>query len=244
MAESTHAVPGGRGLFVAGTDTGVGKTRVACLLLRGYAARGERVLGMKPVAAGARASRAGLRNEDVELLRAASNVEARREHVNPYCFAPAIGPHIAAAEAGTSIHLETIVRAYAALERLADRVIVEGAGGFMVPLGPQLNFCDVTRALALPIVLVVGMRLGCLSHALLTRDAIVNHGLVLAGWVANCIEPRMARLQDNVQALRQRMAAPLLDVVPYDPGRRQARILDLSELDSRAGTFDMRYGAG
>jgi dethiobiotin synthetase len=219
-----------RGLFVTGTDTGVGKTRIACALLRACTASGTRAIGMKPVAAGAWTGTGGLSNEDVELLCAASNVRAPRELVNPYCFEPAIAPHLAAAEAGIVIELTRIVSAYTGLSALAEHVVVEGAGGFLVPLGAALSMADIACALSLPVVLVVGMRLGCLNHALLTCESIERRGLRLAGWVANCIEPGMQRLEHNIAALRGRITAPLLDVVPYEPQPPAPRTLDAAVL--------------
>jgi len=219
-----------RGVFVTGTDTAVGKTRVACALLRAYADSGQRVLGMKPVAAGAERWPAGFRNEDVEMLRAASSVSVPRELTNPYCFEPAIAPHLAASEAGVEIELTRIVDAYAHMCRLADRIVVEGAGGFLVPIGSGLSMADLARALGLPIVLVVGMRLGCLNHAMLTCESIERHGLRLAGWVANCVDPKMQRLDDNVFALCERITAPLLAVSGYDPAPGSAPLFDAAKL--------------
>lgn len=215
IQHSTLPRPAGRGYFVTGTDTGVGKTLVACALLRTYAARGVRAVGMKPVAAGAEPTAEGLKHEDVERLAAASSVTAPREHVNPYCFAPAIAPHIAAAQAGVTIDLGRIERSFCALAGLADVVIVEGVGGFHVPLGPATDTAQLATRLALPVILVVGMRLGCLNHALLTADAIAARGLKLAGWVANHVDPRMAAADENVRALEQRIAAPLLARIPF-----------------------------
>ncbi len=205
-----------RGLFVTGTDTGVGKTLVATALVRGLARTGARVVGMKPVAAGGLlATPDGLVNEDVIALRAAGNVDARLADVNPYVFEAPIAPHIGAAWAGVEISLDRIREAHAALAATADAVVVEGAGGFLVPLSDMLNFADVAVALGLPVVLVVGMRLGCLNHALLTREAILGRGLRLAGWVANRIDPDMAAFDDNLATLTTRMQAPRLAVVPH-----------------------------
>ena len=206
-----------KGYFVTGTDTGVGKTLVACALLRAYAGRGLRAVGMKPVAAGAAPGAQGLRNEDVECLVAAGNVVAPREHVNPYCFGPAIAPHIAAAQAGVRIESARIEQACRALAALADVVIVEGAGGFRVPLGPGLDTAQVAARLALPVVLVVGLRLGCLNHALLTAEAIASHGLELAGWVANHLDPGMIAADENVRALEGLIAAPLIARIAHTP---------------------------
>lgn len=204
-----------RGFFVTGTDTGVGKTLVACALLEACAARGLRAAAMKPVASGARRGPRGLRHGDVERLIAASGLAAPRERVNPYCFAPAIAPHIAAERAGVRIALERIERAFRWLAARCDLVVVEGVGGFRVPLGPGCDSAELAARLALPLILVVGMRLGCLNHALLTVEAIAARGLELAGWVANHIEPRMPAAEENVQALRERIAAPLLARVAH-----------------------------
>ena len=198
------------GFFVTGTDTGVGKTLVACALLRAYAGRGLRAVGMKPVAAGAAPGAHGLRHEDVESLVAAGNVMAPREHVNPYCFAPPIAPHIAARQAGVTISFDRIEDSYRALAVRAQVVVVEGVGGFCVPLGPGLDTAQLAARLALPVVLVVGVRLGCLNHAQLTADAIAARGLQLAGWVANHIVPGMIAADDNVRTLEALIAAPLI----------------------------------
>lgn len=215
IQHSTLPRPAGRGYFVTGTDTGVGKTVVACALLKAYAARGLRAVGMKPVAAGAEAAAAGLKHEDVERLMAAASVAAARELVNPYCFAPPIAPHIAAREAGVTIDPVRIEGCLRALAALADIVIVEGVGGFRVPLGPATDTAQLAARLALPVVLVVGMRLGCLNHALLTADAIAARGLRLAGWIANHIDPRMAAADANVRALETLIAAPLLARIAF-----------------------------
>jgi dethiobiotin synthetase len=222
-----------RGVFVTGTDTGVGKTLIACALLRAWTARGARAVGMKPVAAGAVRRAGAWRNGDVERLLAAGNVAAPRRLVNPYCFAPPIAPHIAARLAAQSIRLERIERAYRALAVRADVVVVEGAGGFCVPLGPRASFADVPRRLGLPVVLVVGMRLGCLNHALLTAEAVRARGLVLAGWVANHVDARMRRAEENVATLARLLGAPLLARVGHaarPDARRIARVVDIDAL--------------
>ena len=198
------------GFFVTGTDTGVGKTLVACSLLRAFAARGLKVVGMKPVASGAVPRGNELVHDDVERLVAAGNLAAPRSHINPYCFAPAIAPHLAAAEAGMRIDLDHIGQCFNALAGRADLVIVEGVGGFRVPLGPGADTAQLAARLALPVVLVVGVRLGCLNHALLTAEAIAGRGLALAGWVANHIDLRMSAADENVQALETLITAPLL----------------------------------
>jgi dethiobiotin synthetase len=221
------------GFFVTGTDTGVGKTLIACSLLGAFTARGFRAVGMKPVASGAVAGRNGLVHDDVERLIAAGNVAAPRNHVNPYCFAPPIAPHIAAAEAGMKIDLDHIGRCFKALTERADVVIVEGVGGFRVPLGSGADTAQLAARLALPVVLVVAMRLGCLNHALLTAGAIAGRGLMLAGWVANHLDPRMAAADENVRALETLIAAPLLARIAFtaipDPAV-SAALLDTRKL--------------
>ena len=174
---------------------------------------------MKPVAAGT--DEHG-RNDDVEALIAASGVKAPRDLVNPYLFAPAIAPHIAALEADRPIDLERIAQSFAALRPLADAIVVEGVGGFCVPLGPQVDAADLAQRLALPVILVVGMRLGCISHALLTEQAIAARGLTLAGWVANRIDPKMARFDENLASLEERLTAPLLGVIPASSSPEKA----------------------
>ena len=225
--------PTPHGFFVTGTDTGVGKTLVCCALLYGFAALGKSVIGMKPVAAGAIRSADGLVNDDVALLRAASNVEAPPQLVNPYCFEPPIAPHLAAEQAGVAIDIATIANAYRQLAAVADIVIVEGVGGFCVPLNHNEDSADLAQRLGLPVILVIGLRLGCLNHALLTAQAIRAKGLQLVGWIANCIDPALAAADENVAALTDRLAAPLLGKVKFavapDP-QRIAALIALSRL--------------
>jgi dethiobiotin synthetase len=207
----------GRGYFIAGTDTGVGKTLVATGLLHAFVRAGLRAVGMKPVASGCMRGPGGLRSDDALQLMAAANVEARYGSINPYAFEPAVSPHIAAMQAGTRIELQTILDHYELLAGAADVVIVEGVGGWMAPLGHVLTAEHLAKALALPVVLVVGMRLGCLNHALLTASAIHAAGLRLAGWVANAVEPSMLCVDENIATLEQRIAAPLLGRIPDLP---------------------------
>jgi len=219
--------------FITGTDTGVGKTLISCALLHGFAAQGKRVVGMKPVAAG-RAD--GGQHEDVRQLRAASDVLASGGQINPYCFVQAVAPLLAAQFVGISIDFARIVESFSELNAQADVVIVEGVGGFRVPLNPEQDSADLAEQLGLPVVLVVGMRLGCLSHALLTAEAIAARGLTLAGWVANVLDADMAMLSENIAALRQRLDAPLLGVVPCQArpdARAVAGYLDVALLDKR-----------
>ena len=200
--------------FIAGTDTEVGKTYAACALIHALRSRGLAVAAMKPVAAGTDADG---RNDDVERLRAAASVDVPRDWMTPYLFAPPVAPHIAAAEAGQRINLARIGRCYEEIARRADAVVVEGVGGFRVPLNEREDAGDLAAMLGLPVVLVVGLRLGCLNHALLTAEAIDRRGLRLAGWIGNAIDPSMARPEANMDALRARLAAPCLGLLPHDP---------------------------
>jgi dethiobiotin synthetase len=201
-----------RGLFVTGTDTGVGKTRVAVALIRALREQGLRVAAMKPVSAG---SAPGELNEDVVALRQAADVAADLHDVNPYAFAEPVAPHIAAQQAGVRIELDIIVAAYARLAAAADVVVVEGAGGWRVPLNEREDMADLAQALGLPVVLVVGLRLGCLNHALLTAESIASLKLPWAGWVGNHIDPAMAQQAANLDALRARLPEPCLGVQAF-----------------------------
>jgi dethiobiotin synthetase len=205
------------GVFVTGTDTGVGKTRISCELLRGFARAGLRSVGMKPVASGGLRTPDGLRNDDALALQQSASVALPYEWVNPYAFEPPIAPHIAAAEAGVEIELPVILDAYARLRAHADVVVVEGVGGWRVPFADNLELPELARALRLPVIMVVGMRLGCLNHALLTARAIRDDGLQLAGWIANRVDSEFARAEENLATLRNKLPAPLLGEVPYQP---------------------------
>ncbi len=200
--------------FVTGTDTEVGKTFAACALLHAARGAGLSAVGMKPVAAGVDAQG---HNEDVEQLRAAGSLALPAEAINPYCFASPIAPHIAAAEETRPIAFAPIRTALRRLAAAADVVVVEGVGGFRVPLGADGDSADLAVALGLPVILVVGLRLGCLNHALLTAEAITARGLTLAGWIANRIDPAMARPEENLATLRRLLPAPLLGILPYAP---------------------------
>ncbi|MDP2834155.1 MAG: dethiobiotin synthase [Pseudomonadota bacterium] len=214
------------GFFIAGTDTHIGKTLVAAALLHAYADLGYRVLGMKPVAAGAELIDGVWVNEDVAMLRAAGNVQAAPALLNPYLFREAIAPHIAAEHKGVRIEIPRIRAAYDELAAQAEVVLVEGVGGLLVPLSEHKDAADLAVALNLPLILVVGMRLGCINHALLTVEAIAARGLKLAGWVANRVDPEMAAYEENLAALVRRIAAPLLAEIPGltspDPDRMAA----------------------
>jgi dethiobiotin synthetase len=211
-----------RAYFLAGTDTEAGKTLVAAALLRAAAGQGLRALGMKPVAAGG----AG----DVDALVAAGSVAAPRDIVNPYLLREPLSPHLAAKHDGVAIDLEVIARCFNELRGRADFLVVEGAGGFRVPLTDTLDGADLAARLGLPVILVVGLRLGCLNHALLTAEAIRARGLPLAGWVANQVDARMACVAENVGTLRARLAAPLLGFVPHQPKPDAAQVAGLLTL--------------
>ncbi len=196
------------GVFVAGTDTGVGKTIASVALLRALVASGHRAVGMKPIAAGTDPA-SGL-CEDVVALAAAGNVDAPLRDRNPFAFAPAIAPHVAARDAGVVPDLATIAAAFGRLSARADVVVVEAAGGVLVPIDERHDMLDVAATLGLPVLLVVGIRLGCLNHALLSALAIRARGLALAGWIASRVDPAMPRAGDSVAWLRGRLGAPLL----------------------------------
>jgi dethiobiotin synthetase len=203
-----------KGVFITGTDTGVGKTVVATALVRGFVAQKLRVAVMKPVASGSHRTSEGLRNEDALTLMAASNVTAPYGTVNPYCFEPAISPHIAADECEIQVDLDHIRRNFEALAEHSDWIVVEGAGGWLAPIGPATSVRDLALTLRLPVVIVVGLRLGCINHALLTKLAIASHGAPFAGWIANVVDPLMARRTENLETLIRLFGEPPLAIVP------------------------------
>ena len=202
-------------LFVTGTDTGVGKTLVSVALLHALAQYHLRVVGMKPVAAGSMRIEGIDSHDDVLALRAASNCAVPPALDNPVLLPDPVSPHIAAARAGVRIDIAHLVACHRELTKLADAVVVEGAGGFHVPLSDTKTGADLAQALGLPVVLVVGLRLGCLNHALLTAEAIRTRGLTLAGWVANHMDPTMLAQHDNVAFLQRQLEAPLLASIPH-----------------------------
>lgn len=204
-------------VFVTGTDTGVGKTQVAAGLLRLLRRQGKSVVGYKPVASGCEATPEGLRNEDAVLLQAESAPSPRYELINPYAFAPPIAPHLAAARSGVVIDIAHLTACFHHLAGLAEHVVVEGAGGWLVPLSGAATMADLCAALKLPVILVVGIRLGCLNHALLTAEAIAARGLRLDGWVANRVDPACREADELIRDLCARLRAPLLGDVPWVP---------------------------
>lgn len=201
--------------FIAGTDTDVGKTTIAAGLLHAARLQGLSTLGAKPVASGCTVSAKGLRNADALALIEQSSLKLAYEQVNPFAFEPAIAPHLAAREAGVALTVPALlVTMRQVLAKQADFTLIEGAGGWRVPLSDHANLSDLAIALKLPVILVVGVRLGCINHALLSAEAIARDGLQLAGWVANVIDPKTARLEENLASLAERLPAPCLGRVP------------------------------
>ncbi len=201
-----------KGIFITGTDTGVGKTYAACLLVESLKKLGLRVAVMKPVAAGV--DEDGL-NEDVRLLMKASNVDAPLQWVNPYCFGPLVAPHLAAQDVGEPMQMEVISHAYKKLTEISDVVVVEGAGGFLVPFDSHSGMDRIPKELKLSVIMVVGLRLGCLNHASLTEEAIRNRGMTVDGWIANRVDPEMLEQEKNLDALRSILCSPFLGDVPW-----------------------------
>jgi dethiobiotin synthetase len=206
-----------RGVFVTGTDTGVGKTVVACALVRALRSRGLRVAVMKPVAAGSARTAEGLRNGDALALIEAAGQPAPYALVNPYCFEPAVSPHIAAEDLKIEVDISRILLDLDVLAADVDCTVVEGAGGWLTPINERQTMADLAAALRLPILVVVGLRLGCLSHAQLTRLAVGLRGMSFGGWIANGVDPDMARAADNLATLERLFGEAALEVVPYTP---------------------------
>lgn len=204
-----------RALFIAGTDTGIGKTLVSTTLVKALNATDLCAVGMKPVASGCDSTSAGLRNDDALQLLAASHGNPDYVTLNPYALRDPIAPHLAAADDGIEIRLEPILSAFAALSASADYVVVEGVGGWSVPFSQSLMQADLVRALKLPVILVVGLRLGCLNHAMTSARTIIADGCELMGWIGNRIDPQMQRVEDNLATLRERLPAPCLGVLPH-----------------------------
>ena len=222
-----------RGIFITGTDTGAGKTVIAAGLVRLLAGQGRRVIGLKPIASGAARTTAGLRNADALALAAESSVQVPYAVTNPYCFEPAIAPHLAAAEAGVPVQLTALLRWYQEASTDAELVVVEGAGGWRVPLHPEGFLSDLPEQLGLGVVLVVGLRLGCLNHARLTLEAIERSGRCrFVGWIGCQVDPDFARLDANLDTLARLLGQPALAVVPHlaepDPGQTASYLATLA----------------
>ena len=203
-----------KSFFITGTDTGVGKTHVSCALMRQLIAAGHRVVGMKPVASGGHDVAGQCVNADAQQLMATANVKVPYEWVNPYCFEAAIAPHIAALESGITITPDVILSAYQQLAAVADVVIVEGVGGWAVPINATQSMADIAARLKLPVIMVVGLRLGCLNHAILTAQSIQASSSTLVAWVANTLDVSMPALQANIDTLKCTLVVPLLGVMP------------------------------
>ena len=218
-----------RGWFVSGTDTGIGKSLASATLLHALRGRGLRAVGMKPLASGCEATAQGWRNEDALALQAASDPRPAYDDVNPFALPNPLAPELAAADAGIRVTLEPIVSAFERLSRQADAVVVEGVGGWAAPLSAELDQADLARVLDLPVVLVVGLRLGCINHARLTARAIEQDGLRLAGWIANDIDPAMARADENFELLKQRLPVACWGRLPFrqkpDPAQLASLLL-------------------
>ncbi|WP_242112874.1 dethiobiotin synthase [Luteimonas aquatica] len=239
--EKDTATGGGaqaRGFYVTGTDTGAGKTLASAALLHALRALGHAAVGMKPLASGCDRTPEGWRNEDALALQAASDPVPRYEDVNPYALPQPLAPELAAREAGVEIALAPILAAHARLSALARIVVVEGVGGWAAPLTAELDQVDLVRALDLPVILVVGLRLGCLNHARLTARAIAQDGARLAGWIASEVDPQMARRDENFALLQRRIPAPCLGRLPFsarpDAGVLARQLSTAQLLDSSA----------
>src|SRR5512145_2051284 len=230
------------GIFITGTDTGVGKTVTTAALLRLAGRRGLRAVGLKPVASGSERRPPGLRNIDAETLRAAAPVTLPYEAVNPFCFEPAIAPHLAARESGTAVRLEDLLTWYRSASAAADVALVEGAGGWRVPLHPDGFLSDLPEALGLDVVLVVGLRLGCLNHARLTYEAILRAGRCrFAGWIANEIDPTYERREDNVSTLEALLGGPALARLVH-AGPATGGGIVTADLPESAGLLGLLHG--
>lgn len=204
-----------KGFFITGTDTEIGKTWCSTGVMAKLQLQGYSVVGMKPIASGCSETHEGLRNDDALLLQQQASITIDYDLVNPYHFLPAIAPHIAAEQAGTRIKVGKIVEKYLQLRERANYTIVEGVGGWQVPLNDEEGVAELAQALKLPVILVVGLRLGCINHALLTAESIRANGCQLAGWIANTPAKPMTQQTENIRAIAQRINVPLLGVVPH-----------------------------
>lgn len=223
---------GAQGYFVTGTDTEVGKTWATLALMDAWKKRGKRVGGMKPVASGCEEMKDGLRNEDALLIQSHCSERFPYKLINPCAYLPPIAPHIAAERSGRPVDINAIKSAYESLQQRSEVMVVEGIGGWRVPLGDKMSLVDIVRALRLPVLLVVGLRLGCINHALLTAESVLAGGCRLAGWMANPVDENYTTMEETIAALRQRLGAPCLAILPrlrtLDPSRLSGAVqLDL-----------------
>lgn len=208
-------LPESKGYFVTGTDTGVGKTRVTVALMERLKAQGHTVIGMKPVAAGCKRENGIWVNDDALLLQQHSSIQLPYKTINSYAFELPIAPHLAANQKGIMISLERLVSESQLLTCQADYLIIEGAGGWEAPLNEEARISDLAKKVGFPVILVVGLRLGCINHALLSVQAIQQSGQLMAGWVANQIDPNMECLKENIETLQQQIESPLLEFIPW-----------------------------
>jgi len=209
-------------VFIAGTDTGIGKTHAACSLLHALRDAGYIACGMKPVASGCVSTPDGLRNDDALALLASGSVPLPYEQVNPIALRDPLAPHLAAAHEGVTISLPPLRQAFDQLAARHQRVVVEGVGGWLVPLAPSLSAADMAVQWQLPVILVVGLRLGCINHALISARSIQADGCELLGWIGNCIDPDMLALEENIETLRALLPAPCLGLLPFGVAPPQA----------------------
>jgi dethiobiotin synthetase len=221
-----------RGYFITGTDTGVGKSCVSVALLRALQRQGLCVVGMKPVASGCEETADGLRNEDALLLQQYASLRVDYDLINPYAFAPAIAPHLAAKRAGVTIEFAPILERFRQLQEMSEAVIVEGAGGWLVPLNDQQSIADLATALQLPVIIVVAIRLGCINHALLTAQAVRASGCTLAGWIANHTRAASAESAETIDAIAARIGVPLLEQIDHAPQGTVEHLADAITLGS------------
>ena len=215
-------------IFVTGTDTGCGKTYISALLIRAIGMHGLRVAGMKPVATGAEKLQGKLAHEDDQILLKASNVALDQKLRNPYLFSPACSPHIAALEANEPIRLDKILDAYNLCRAVTDYLVVEGVGGWRAPLSPSDSVADLATILGLPVILVVGVKLGCINHAVLTAEAITGSGLSFLGWIANVLDPSMHDPGGNISYLESKIDSPLLMRFDYSEDTKE----DIKAMDN------------
>jgi len=216
-----------KGYFITGTDTGIGKTWSTAALMQYFKNQGRSVIGMKPIASGCDEVEGELENEDALLLQKHASLELPYQEINPYAFALPVSPHIAAAEAGEEIQVDSIVELYQQLEKKAEIVLVEGVGGWLVPINKQHSVADLAIALKLPVIIVVGVRLGCINQARLTFAAIEQAGMECCGWIASCVEQDMLMLEENIQTIKEGTSMPLLAVFPY------SKVLEVDEFSRK-----------
>lgn len=204
-----------KGFFITGTDTEIGKTFVTCLLMQRLVSEGYKVAGLKPIASGCEQTDTGLQNSDALAISSSANVDLLDSTVNRYRFRLAIAPHIAAEQDGTRLSLDSVYQDLLTASELADFVFVEGVGGWNVPLGDNVSVADLASRLALPVIVVVGIRLGCINHALLTINSVRQTGIPIAGWIANRCEPQADAIDDNIKSIQQRVPEPMLADIAY-----------------------------